>query len=187
MARSSHSRSWMLGLVSLLTTGCLVPDAPEYGVANRTPIFVDPNSISPNPRSVQHYDDVEGAAPLDFHFLIHSEDAGDDLVTAFYIDYNGRGSYKDHKSIKASTLDVARLVQWHWDMPAGFLTTDPGCHVITITVLHETGWDGQNNQQIGSPPDLAAVSWFATFNDDQGVIPLSACPDPSTDSKGTTQ
>jgi hypothetical protein len=172
----------MVCAASFFTASCIVPDAPEYGVANETPVFVVESTISPNPQSLQHYDNVPGIQSPRFSFQVRSEDAPDDgLVSALYIDYKHTGAiYIDHKNHKPSTLDVERLIQWELHLPNTNIS--PGCHIITITVLHAKGWDENNSEQIGTPPDLTAVSWFASFDDDGNTTLLSSCPDASTES-----
>lgn len=168
----------MFGLASVLATGCIVPDAPEYGAPRPTPVFIDQSSISPNPQNVLHIDNVNGNS-ADFSFLVRSEDAGEGLVTAFYIDYkhSTQQQYVDHHRIPAATFDVERAASFHFNLQYGLFPLDASCHVLTMTVLHESGWDYSTNQQIGNPPDLSEVSWLTDFNDDDGAVPLASCPD----------
>jgi hypothetical protein len=166
---------------SCFTTGCIIPEAPEYGPARQTPVFVEANSIFPNPLSMQRYDTTGN--PAEFRMTVRSEDAGTELVSALYVDYKHKnGFYVDHKEHKPpETFDKERLISWTYNL-AGL--DGPSCHIFTVTVLHATGWDFENNKQIGSPPDLAAVSWYARINDDGSGL-LVDCPDVSTESAET--
>lgn len=196
VARPSQYAPWMLSLASLLATGCIVPDAPEYGSPTETPIFVQAASISPDPRSVLHIMN-EPPNVLQVSFVVQSEDLPDDgIVSAIYVDYKHQGGQRiDHKGpLTAYTFDQPRTISWRVPLPISELPKvtddDPvGCHIITVIVLHQKGWDEDNNQQIGTPPDLAAVSWLAAVNDENGAIPvdLSSCPDVSTTMSGTIQ
>jgi hypothetical protein len=175
----------MLGLASLLATGCIVPDAPEYGSPTETPIFVREGSISPDPRSVLH---ITNAAPnvLQVSFQVQSEDLPDDgIVSAIYVDYKHQnGHIIDHNGpLTPYTFDQLRTISWRINLPAlqlGQTNDPPACHIITVIVLHQKGWDAVNSEQIGSPTDLAAVSWIADVNDPYGTATLASCPDVST-------
>lgn len=187
----------MLGLVSLLATGCIVPDAPEYGSPTPTPIFVQENTISPDPRSVIHF---TNAAPnlLTLSFQVQSEDLPEDgVVSAVYLDYKHVGGrLVDHKGpLPALTFDVPRPISWPFvgfdpRLPGVTEPPTPGCHVLTVIVLHASGWDADANKQIGNPQDLAAVNWLVDLNEPQTSsadmpsttpsVPVSTCPDMSS-------
>jgi len=184
VARLSQYSRWMLCLASLTITGCIVPDAPEYGSPTKTPVFVRQGSISPDPRSVLH---IMNQAPnvLQVSFEVQSEDLPDDgIITALYVDYKHGGQRVDHHGpLTPYTFDQVRPITWRVDLPAlqlGQADAPPSCHIITVIVLHQKGWDAVTSEQIGSPTDLAAVSWIADVNDPKGIVPLSSCPDISS-------
>jgi hypothetical protein len=164
-----------------LTSGCLVPEAPEYGAPRQTPVFVEADSIFPNPRSMQQYRNAEGNQ-AEFRMNVRSEDAGDELVSVLYLDYKHKSAhYIDHKNYKPQSFDQQRLISWTHVFPDPNIGQGPECHLFTVTVLHAAGWDFENNKQIGTPADLAAVSWYARFNDDDGSGLLTDCPDASVE------
>jgi hypothetical protein len=184
VARLSQYSRWMLVLASTLASGCVVPDAPEYGFPNETPVFVVQNSIQPDPRSVLHVKNAAGNS-LNFSFQVQSEDLPEDgLITAIYLNYKQDDARViDHKPKPPSTLDVARPINWHFDLSDNdIFPYDPSCKIITVTVLHAQYWNNENNQPIGNPSDMAAVSWIVDFNDTDPMNPvlLSSCPDAST-------
>lgn len=182
VARRSQSALRMLGPIltaGWFTAGCIVPEAPEYGPPRQTPVFVEADSIFPNPRSMQRYTNAEGNQ-AEFRMNVRSEDASDDLVSVLYLDYKHKSvHYIDHKTYKPQSFDQERLISWTHVFPDPNIGQGPECHLFTVTVLHAKGWDSENNKQIGTPSDLAAVSWYARFNDDQETALLSDCPDAS--------
>jgi hypothetical protein len=171
-------------LASSLTTGCIIPEAPEYGAARQTPVFVDESTVFPNPHSLQHYQNLPGYE-ADFRVSVRSEDAGEELISALYVDYKHQNGFLvEHKNGKPETFDKERVISWTLDFQDGRFETTPACHIFTLNVFHASGWDFDNNRQIGTPPDMASVSWFASFNDNGSAL-LSQCPDSSTESATT--
>ncbi len=185
VARQSQCSRRMFALASLLATGCIVPDAPEYGSPSETPIFVRQATISPDPRSIYHLTNAPGNV-LQVSFQVQSEDLSyDGIVSAIYVDYKHQnGHIIEHNGpLTPYTFDQLRTISWRINLPAlqlGQPNDPPSCHIITVIVLHQKGWDAMNSEQIGSPTDLAAVSWIADVNDPDGLVPLSSCPDIST-------
>jgi len=184
VARRSQSPVAMLVSAvapALLTAGCIVPEAPEYGAPRQTPVFVEADSIFPNPRSMQRYTNAE-SNQAEFRMTVRSEDAGEELVSVLYVDYKHKGGYYiDHKNYKPQSFEQERLISWTHAFPDSNIGQLPECHIFTVTVLHASGWDFENNKQIGTPPDLAAVSWYARFNDDAETGLLADCPDSSSE------
>lgn len=184
VARTSHCLRAMFGVfaASSLTAGCIVPEAPEYGAARQTPVFVEANSIFPNPFSLQHYQNLSSGLPVELRMQVRSEDAGSQLISVLYVDYKHKdGHYVDHKNYKPLTFDTKRLISWEKSVSDLNLGDGP-CHTLTVALLHEEGWDEGTNTQIGTPPDLAAVTWFASFTDDGSATGLlSDCPDASSE------
>lgn len=183
VARRSH---WLSVMPALLAapglTGCIIPEAPEYGAPPQTPVFVEADSIFPNPTSLQHYQNVNGTQ-ADFRMTVRSEDAGEQLISVLYLDYKHKnGHYIDHKNYKPLTFDKERVISWTHGFFDPTIGQGPECHSFTVTVFHdnEQSWDSDTNTQIGTPPDMASVTWFASFNDD-GTGLLADCPSASTE------
>ncbi len=167
-------------------TGCIIPEAPEYGAPPQTPVFVEADSIFPNPTSLQHYQNAPGQQ-VNLRMTVRSEDAGQQLISVLYLDYKHKGGiYLDHKNYKPLTFDKERVISWTRGLPELNIGQGPECHTFTVTVFHdnEQNWDSDTNTQIGTPPDMASVTWFASFNDDGSGL-LADCPDASTEASTT--
>ena len=184
MARRSQDKGAMLcalPLAALLTSGCIIPEAPEYGAPRQTPVFIDDGSINPNPRSLLHLTNTDGNS-VQFKVTVRSEDAGDDLISALYSDYkhdSGLLLYDD--SYKPETFDDERPISYQLRFRDSRFGDGPECHAFTLLLLHAQGWDFDHRQPKGAPSDLASVTWFASFNDDGGGL-VSSCPSAATES-----
>jgi len=166
----------MLG--SLVSSGCIIPDAPEYGAARQTPIFIDPNSIHPNPGSILRLRE-DDPNPIKFQMSIRSEDADEGLYVALYLDYkHEHGNRLDDQPIDPGTFDKLKPIT------EVLAPTDSrvsvGCHTFTLMVMHERFWSREHRQPIGAPPDLASLTWFATKNDDGDQL-VAECPNGLTE------
>jgi len=166
-----------VSLAAALSTGCIIPEAPEYGAPRQTPIFIDPNSIRPNPGNLLHLVNSSGN-DVTFQMGIRSEDAGEGLQQVLFIDYKHNGLDYYDQPVEPGTLDKVRTIAEHFTLPDGRI--QPGCHTFTLMVMHESGWSRENRQIIGAPPDLASVTWFASM-DDPGTQLLSDCPDAASE------
>ena len=164
----------LAALSSLSTTGCIVAEAPDYGPSQRTPIYLsDPH---PTPSNLQVLDDKSGPQSISFGVTFRSEDAGEGVISVMYIDYKHlppQQAKLDKHYHPASTFDNPRPVTYPV-AASSFAGRDEVCHSLTLMLMHESGWDDQNNVPRGTPSDLATITWFTSVND-MGAL-LDQCP-----------
>lgn len=185
MARSSQGRLGVLYAVglSLLSPGCIIPEAPDYGNPRQTPIFVVDSSIVPTPRNLLVIDRAAITTDQVFSMTVRSEDAGENIWAILFYDFKHQnGTVLNYSLYPAQTLDKPRTVS----LSVG--VSDPrlaaGCHTFTLMVVHEDGWDTHTSKLIGNPTDLASVTWFADIENSSNPAqspPVSDCPNPSTE------
>jgi hypothetical protein len=157
-------------------TGCVIPNY-EYGPARQSPVFVLDSSIAPSavtPLLLKEQD-----TPVHLTLTAFAEDAGDELMSALYVDYKHQGGYYllSHRH-GTEAIEVPRPIEY--DFNRGL--PPEGCHALTVMLFHESEWDDANFQIVGVPPDLASVTWFVSIAADGHSAPLASCPDVSTQS-----
>jgi len=161
---------------SLALTGCVIPNY-EYGPARQSPVFVLDSSIAPSALTPLS---IKGPSPsVHLALTAFAEDAGDELMSALYVDYKHQGGgflLQHHHGTEA--IEIPRLVEY--EVTRGL--PDEGCHTLTMMLFHESAWDDAHFQVIGVPPDLASVTWFVSIAADGSSAPLASCPDVSTES-----
>jgi hypothetical protein len=109
-----------------------------------------------------------------FNLQIESEDAGEDLLLGFFIDYGLPGSFYDSIPVTASTARIKNAV---FVLDADRRITD-GCHTLTILAMHESSWDDLRNLPHPSrSADVSTTHWVLHVNVDPTVPPQ--CPGPS--------
>jgi hypothetical protein len=169
-----------LSLTSLLTSGCLIPEPPEYGAPERTPIFIIEHTKDPNPRSLLTISTVADIGTQTFTFQAQSEDDGEDVVAALHANYKHRGStHIIQNTYEPSTFDVEKTISLDMSVPDGRLQA-PGCYAMTLMVLHESGWDERKKEPVGTPTDMASVTWLMALTDGTTMPSLSDCPNVDT-------
>jgi hypothetical protein len=173
-------------LASLLASGCLIPEAPEYGPPQKTPVFIIDSTVHPSPRTI-----VTGSRAakdaLEFSFKVRSEDAGERLMGALFVDYKHVGhTWIDFRPYEPMTFDEPRDVRFYMDPGDRRIDAARVCHSATLLVLHESGWDFEKKQPIGTPADLASVTWFMSIVEGSETPNLSDCPDVADESGGTS-
>jgi len=181
MARRSQGRvlvSALLALASLSGTGCIVADPPDYGPAQRSPIFL--YNPFPNPYSLQVMSRTATGSPspsptVRFSVTVRSEDAGEQIVALCYFDYKHAGSsYIFPKVLPALTLEDERQIAF--DITPN-RDLEPGCHTITFLVMHYSSWNQDTFTFQGPPEDLAQQTWFASVDDGpDGTVEVKDCP-----------
>ena len=153
-------------------------EAPDYGPSQRTPIYLsDPH---PTPSNLQILNDGQlGPSTLSFGVTFRSEDAGEGVISVLYVDYKHGPVQTPAKHYHpASTFDNPRPVTYPVSTNA-FAGREGVCHSLTLMLMHESGWDDQNNVPLGTPPDLATMTWFTSVND-MGSL-LQECPTTSNE------
>jgi hypothetical protein len=184
MARRSHGSgssvlvSALLSLASLSGTGCIVADPPDYGPAQRSPIFM--YNPSPNPYSLQVLSRTSTGSPpvaptVRFGATVRSEDAGEQLVALCYFDYkHANSAYIFPKVLPPLTLEDERQIAF--DITPN-RDLEPGCHTVTIMVMHYSSWNQDAATFQGPPDDLAQETWFVSVDDGpDGTFKVKDCP-----------
>lgn len=160
-------------LAALETTGCIVADAPEYGSPSRSPISIF--NPDPNPGSVQLLTRQPIPPSKAFGATVKSEDAGEQIFAALFLDYKHEGERKfDSQVLQPLTIEQERNVRFVLTPSSDFPESNP-CHTITLLITHLSSWDQFTNQFTGPADDLASVTWFVTIDDD-GTTPIARCP-----------
>jgi len=165
-------------LVPAFTSGCIVAEAPDYGPSQRTPIYL--SEPHPSPSNLQILNDSQnGPQMISFGVTLRSEDAGERVISAMYIDYKHLPAYQPQKHYHpASTFDNPRPIIYPI-FASDFDRYDGACHSLTLMLVHESGWDDRNDVPIGTPSDVATMTWFTSVNDMNS--PLTDCPTTSTE------
>jgi len=165
---------------SLAVTGCVVANY-DYGPARQSPVFVLDSSITPSTLTPLT---VKSDATVHLAVTAFAEDAGEELMSALYVDYKHKGGYfvLPHR-YGSSAFETPRHVEYDVTKP---LLPTSGCHMLTLMLFHESDWDDAHSEIIGIPPDLASVTWIGRFGADGTSVPLATCPDVSTESPITS-
>jgi hypothetical protein len=164
-------------LLSSLTTlagpGCIVADPPEYTgrQSTRPNVIID----ATRPSTLFPIRMMRPGPGQPFNVEIQSEDAGEDLVLAFFIDYGlPGGDFYDVFPVPAST-NATKNPGFVFDADARI--TD-GCHMLTMLAMHEPSWDGLKRQPHPSRlSDVSTTHWVLHVNV-TGTVPPQ-CPEPS--------
>jgi hypothetical protein len=107
-----------------------------------------------------------------FSARVQSEDAGDDLVAALYLNYDFEGQQLiEFVPVDASTLaDLSRRIRIN-----GRPNSDhSGCRQVTLQVTHNSNRSREDGR-ILDPRDVALATWWANVEGD-GEISLDDCP-----------
>ena len=155
----------------VLVAGCVVSDPPNYGVAKKTPPFLDLTAANPK---VFERKDVNRGDKVNFNVPVRSEDAGDQLIGLLYLNYNviKNGELQEQflkvDFVSPSTLDdTKRTVDILWDV-----NVDPGCYQATMVVTHQSNLTDNRPDR---SEDTAVAMWWLNVDDDGGNL-LQDCP-----------
>jgi hypothetical protein len=161
-----------------VVTGCIIPDV-EYGPPRQSPVFVLETSIAPTTLTPLT---IAPDAAVHLTLTAFAEDAGEELMSALYVDYKHNGGYfvLSHRH-GSHALETPRQVEYTVKRPL----PQSGCHTLTVMLFHESDWDDAKSEVIGVPADLASVNWLASFGADGTLVPLATCPDVSTEAPAT--
>jgi len=165
-----------LSAFGLLPAGCLVADAPDYGPARQTAPVVE--AISPSP-FLQF--EVDFVTPKPVNLVVTSEDAGEELTVAYYVDYGTRTpkeAYIDDFDVAPRPFDQPKTVYFPFAPTRGQVT--PGCHTLTVLLMHARSFDSVANAPIVDDDrvadDLTMVTWFFWAKDTANPGAPAACP-----------
>jgi hypothetical protein len=176
-AVSRVARLSLLGFaILLLVSSCIVADPPEYRDPLQTrPVLDVYQAIPTTSRILVVYtnDKVPISVP------VRSEDAGEDLIAHFFIDY-GTASPDialNNQTIPASTYnDTGREVTFEWTVKVA----PPGCHLLSLVVAHRSSFLQMDNDSLDPAKadlDAAIINWWLNVNpSDDMVTTLTDCP-----------
>jgi len=177
VARRSQKVALVLLLTSLAalgSSGCIVADPPDYG----EPQLTLPNIIgySVDPPIFFPIRVTTPGDPTNFSMQIQSEDAGERLYIALFVDYGSSQQYfLDDLSHPATSFDKVKPISFDQE----FNRVSDGCHTLTMLVMHDSSWN--NNANSPDPArfrdDIAVLTWTLYVNVDENEPP--ACPKPS--------
>lgn len=182
LARSSLA----LWLVCATSSACLVTSAPDFSDPKTRPEIVNTVDCPAKPdlSTITHLDYQEGSYPRqEFSACIISEDLGDDVASALFIDYGkpsaiSGGPYYSvvpGESVPAAALsDGPRRVSASWQ-PNPALTTDEGCHTVTLVVSHQFDFAFGNQYCPVNPADASTLTWFAVVCRDAANCSAATC------------
>jgi len=172
LARGSHGKLGMLVALAFgcpALTGCLVADAPEYGPPQKRPPVIDSQSVAPSP--YETYLINESSPPMNINVPVRSEDAGDDLVGALYVDYNAdeEPAFWDQPIPASSFDDLER--SWSYTFRPDSRVERRCGHKLTLFLMHASSFDGTRKIPKDVPWDIASVTWqLNVFPDNANVI-----------------
>jgi hypothetical protein len=164
--------SLSLGIMASLAAGCVVSDPPEYGLAKRTPPFLDLNGADPK---VFERLDVQPGSVRALTVPFRSEDAGDSLIAQLYLDYNisinevPQERLQAFNNLQPSTLDdeAKRTVDFNWNVPV-----TKGCYQLTMVLTHSQNLDRAKPIDFS---DVAFAIWWVNVGDSDSSN-LVNCP-----------
>lgn len=177
-------------LLALTPAGCLVASTPEFEKPQQTRPFLLAASADPDIREFVIITDEKANIRNEFSALVMSEDVGEPVKVALYIDY-GEPNVEGRPFHKALTLFP--------DLPAGKLSdggrrirahlfpeqenVEPGCHTVTMIVSHEFDYSGcpksldDSSQLTWTVLRCSSITDCATINADNSA---KNCPSSNT-------
>ncbi len=186
--RSSAALARSLGAAALAVsaTGCLVISPPAYEPPEKTaPVLA---AVFPPPYRPVHIDLLNPLDKIkDFGATVLSEDNGEPVQIALYIDYGTRTSNKypyrrsiDAPSVAAGTIaggqrPFTRTLDLNIDsIPNDGVTPERECHTITMMASHAFNENKYNCPD--DPDDMGWITWqLITCDPDEPTCPTS-CP-----------
>ncbi|WP_437736358.1 hypothetical protein [Sorangium sp. So ce1335] len=176
------ARSLAAAALAASTAGCLVISPPEYDHPPTTaPVLT---AVFPPPYLPIHVDGLD--ASQDFSATVLSEDNGDPVLLAFYIDYGrrspGGNPYRrfqpvPHQVAAATIAGGPRsfTVSWTNDglpLPTDGVTPERECHTITLMASHAFN----PCYCPADPDDMSSLTWqFINCDPNDPACPES-CP-----------
>jgi hypothetical protein len=174
-------------LLAVMPAGCLVTSVPEFEEPPQTPPFLIASTADPDLREFVLV--VDGDDKTEFSASVISEDRGEPVQVALYIDY-GVANAADHpfrRSIAefpdippATFADGQRPVNTQWYQDSADVLN--GCHTITMMVTH--AFDFLNCPK--SLSDSSHLTWkilrCTSKELCEKIDPLTDCPNSTEDS-----
>jgi hypothetical protein len=169
------ARSWLAISCVTATSGCIVAEPPDYQSAAKTRPMLDLSMADPPVTEVVSVDTTAPRTVVPFNLPVRSEDAGDDLLSVFYLSF-GQADQSAEFGISeepASTFDdTGRVIARDWDYGG----LEPGCYQLTMVVTHKSNFDLEAWSPTDSA-DVAIATWWVNVDDDPAQPNLlSQCP-----------
>ncbi len=165
-------------LLVVLAPGCLVTAEPVTYEPEQTPPILVASGLDPDPRDILVFSgDVTGGVTIPISASVVSEDAGESVKMAIYLDYGQKNALGQPFRFTLSTfaelppatlIDGARpLTGLLWN--SNIYPVEPGCHRLTLVVTH--AFDTAS----GCPKDLNDSSQV-TWQYRQCAVGAGECP-----------
>lgn len=183
-------RSWTL-VLAVCGSSCLETGSPVTYEPTQSPPIIMASALSPDPRGILLLGGDEGLSEFAVTASVVSEDAGENVKLALYVDYgitNALGqpfrfALQTFPELEAGTLAKGprQLLGVRW--VDGVFPIQPGCHRLTLVATH--AFDSAS----GCPKNLndsSQITWH--FRQcDVGECPASLvdCPDTTATCKVT--
>ncbi len=167
---------------ALLASGCLEISEPvKYEPTQSPPILVS-SGLDPDPRGILLVGGDVGLAEFPITASVVSEDAGETVKVALYVDYGitnaleqpFRYALPNFPELPPATLtDPPRpLIGVRW--VSGAFPIQPGCHRLTLVVTHEFDTASGCPQNLN---DSSQVTWhFRQCDVGECPLALEDCP-----------
>ncbi|WP_437579620.1 hypothetical protein [Sorangium sp. So ce887] len=186
--RSSAALARSLGAAALAVSaaGCLVISPPEYEHPEKTaPVLT---AVFPSPHIPVHIDPQDRS--MDFRASVLSEDNGDPVQVALYIDY-GKGSdgYPYRRIVSPTPMPFGAgtiaggqrpiTVKWGFSvdqLPTDGMTPERECHTITMVASH--AFDSRRCNCPADPDDTSWLTWQVINCDPNEPTCPASCPAP---------
>lgn len=157
-------RSLQAASLALLAPGCLVTAEPVTYEPQQTPPILVASGLDPDPRSILLVGGDLGLPEFPIAASVASEDAGESVKAALYIDYGFQNPLEQpFRNILPNwpELPAATLADGPRPLVGVFykdnvVKLQPGCHRLTLVVTHEF------DTRTGCPKDLrdsSQITW----------------------------
>ena len=169
LVRSSHL--WPVVVLTLMTSGCLYQEPPDWSTPKPTTPQLTAPIPSPTkivPISSILYAGTNGTRSLHISVDEYSEDNGDGIraITFLYYD-TPEVVFRNVFEVNPGHLRDVKHISVNWDVPAD---PDPhtgasACLPLTLIVTHASNVeqiDGNHFPKVDS--DVASITWILSFN-----------------------
>ena len=181
LVRYSHGCAGVV--FTLLATGCLFPEPPEWEAPQQThpPQLMDP---VPSPTDIVSVistlvNPTGGAGNLHIVVNERSEDNGEGLRAILFLNYNSELNaevkFQNIFEVAPGHLEELKSILMDWPIP---LRTDVYCTPLTLIVTHESNVDKSANHfpilaKGKGAEDISSITWWIAVNP---VSAIASCP-----------
>jgi hypothetical protein len=183
LVRSSHL--WPVVVLTLLTSGCLYQEPPDWGAPQRT----TPQLISPLPSptkiipiSSKLFDGINGTTSLHISVNEYSEDNGDGIRAITFLYYDTKDvTFKNIFEVNPGHIQDEKHISVNWDVPPDSSphTDASACLPLTLVVTHASSVENttQHLPKKDASEDVASITWILSFNNPDPEVTCTI-PDP---------